>query len=686
TDLRAEYDPSLYCMDASPHGGAVCSAQIGKAFSLIVSKFFRGTGNWSICHQNAGLVVHAGYDLKGPDCRQVDVLDGSIRRELVALALRRVVREWHAGVPCVSFGTLRRPRVRSRAEPAGFQPDDSFTRMHNSMARRVAFVFCIAVQFGQFISVEQPAGTSLYHLHCYRVLVTLGCVVSTFCFCSFGSPCLKRSRWLRNKPWLCRLECSCACGRDRRFEVRGTFTAERLAEFAALAKPSVEAVYGLCPKLGQSVAEFSGAYPLRLAASMASGSLAASRGHTERMPLSARIRAARWLGLDSTHLPPVHEPGLPTFPEREWFEDPEWISEICLLDSRVTIGAAAKGRSSSYASDNVADGPSRGSAVPSPSRSKPRWLEKLLLGDPGDFDKVVLAARIKKIPARWLRFLLLLGGDIERNPGPAPPRRRGPLDLAAGFAPSTAKKMAVFESSVTTATALRAFGLHLYENGFPRYLYVYAITAVQDKYPAHRNFLTEAWQVDKKWQRTDWKLWAGLVMIGFLAMLHPAELVALTRKDLVFPADTLGHTTSLFVHLRNPKTSRFARRQHGRIDDPCAIRFLESLYAGLGLEQKLCPASLHSFRRQWDAVLSRLGIPCRAAQQGATSGVLRGSGATRFYICTENIPLLAWRGRWARTKTLEYYLQEVAAQVLFLGLSEATRSRIRVLDKASDAL
>ena len=453
--------------------------------------------------------------------------------------------------------------------------------MHNSMARLVAVVFCIAIQLGQFISVEQPAGTSLYHLHCYRALVTLACVVSAFCFCSFGSPCLKRPRWLHNKPWLCRLECPCTCGRGRHFEVRGTFTPERLAEFTALAKPSVEAVYGLCPKLGQSVAEFSGAYPLRLAASLASGSLAASRGHTERMPLSARIRTARWLGLDSTHLPPAHEAGLQTFPEREWLEDPEWISEICrslhfrelfrysfkkpghinvnesrvykswvkslarkgsrlravgLFDSRVTIGAAAKGRSSSYAisrvlqgslgyvlgsglctsllhcysGDNVADGPSRGSAAPLPSRSKPRWLEKLLLGDPGDFDKVVLAARIKKIPARWL---LLLGGDIERNPGPAPPRRRGPLDLAAGFAPSAAKKM---------------------QNGFPRYLYVYAITAVQDKYPAHRNFLIEAWQVDKKWQRAepgscrpvlpvaavrarialallwDWKFWGGL--------------------------------------------------------------------------------------------------------------------------------------------------------------------------------
>ena len=426
-----------------------------------------------------------------------------------------------------------------------------------------------------------------------------------------------------------------------------------------------------------------------------------------------------------------------------------------MLDSRVTIGAAAKGRSSSYASsrvlqgcsgyvlgsslytsllhcysgDNVADNPSRGSAVAPPSREPSAWLPSLLAGDTRAFDKVVLSARIKKIPARWLRFLLLLGGDIERNPGlelrsvevhlisrqvsrPVLPKKMQ-KSFAAFLAWLTAtlscSPEAVFASSASTATALRAFGLHLYENGFPRYLFVYAITAVQDKFPAHRNFLTEAWQVDKKWRAEPgscrpvlpvaavraaialallwgWKLWAGLVMIGFLAMLHPAELVALQRRDLVFPSDTLGHTSSLFVHLKNPKTSRFARRQHGRIDDGSVIAFLQNLFGSLALDEKLYPASLHSFRRQWDAVLTKLSLPCRAAQHGATPGVLRGSGATHFYICTENIPLLAWRGRWARTKTLEYYLQEVAAQVPFLGLPESTRARIKVLDTASDAL
>ena len=84
--------------------------------------------------------------------------------------------------------------------------------------------------------------------------------------------------------------------------------------------------------------------------------------------------------------------------------------------------------------------------------------------------------------------------------------------------------------------------------------------------------------------------------------------------------------------------------------------------------------------------MHHLGLPHRAADRGATPGVLRGSGATHFYISTENIPLLAWRGRWARTKTLEFYLQEVAAQVLLTEISPAARSRIKSLDDAADSL
>ena len=57
------------------------------------------------------------------------------------------------------------------------------------------------------------------------------------------------------------------------------------------------------------------------------------------------------------------------------------------------------------------------------------------------------------------------------------------------------------------------------------------------------------------------------------------------------------------------------------------------------------------------------------SDRGATPGVLRGSGATFLYTLTENVQWIAWRGRWARTRTLEFYLQEVAAQLLLHQLS-----------------
>ena len=338
---------------------------------------------------------------------------------------------------------------------------------------------------------------------------------------------------------------------------------------------------------------------------------------------------------------------------------------------------------------------------------------------------------MKKLPARWLRFLFLLGGDIERNPGPAPRREpRGELNLEVGFVQSTVHKMrkaksaleawirdelrvepeSVFADNRATELALRGFGLHLFSSGLPRYLLVYSITAIQNEFPSFRNRLTGAWQIDKKWQLVEpgqcrsvlpaaavracltlaalwgWKVWLGLVILGFLAMLHPSEMLGLRRRDLVFPGDGFGHVKALFVHLKDPRTARFARRQHGRVDDEFAIEIIRNIFGGFARDSPLYPASAHSFRRQWDAVMGRLGIPHRAASRGATPGVLRGSGATHLYQQTENLQMIAWRGRWAKLRTLEHYLQEVAAQMMLSELSAADRGRIATFDASCESV
>ena len=525
---------------------------------------------------------------------------------------------------------------------------------------------------------------------------------------------------------------------------------------------------------------------------MASGSRLAKDGLCARLPLSAQHETLRTLALGG--LGPLPALSSVAAPLRDFHDDPEWISELArclpfkeilryrfrkrghinvqetrtyktwlkwcatrfhrsrllgLIDSRVLLGASAKGRSSSPAlcrilqstlpytlgsglypgglhvrsEDNRADGPSRNLVVEPPSLAEPLWLSQLKNGSTYEFDVAVAASQVPKLAARWLRLLLLLGGDIEPHPGPGSRVPRGALDLQAGFATSTKHKMtkcldgfvrwldsefgvplsAVLSDAEACALSLRAYGLHLYETGLPRYLFVYAITAVADLKPAFRSLLTPAWQIDKKWQAVEpgecrpvisvpivqaavavalcwgWGDWASVTLIGFLCMLHPSEMVPLLRSDLVLPSDAMSRDMVAYVHVRNPKTARFARRQHSRLEDLLVLEFLTARYSHLPFSAHLFRGSLHTYRRQWDAIMNHLGVPCRQADRGATPGVLRGSGATFLYLETEDLGLVAWRGRWSKVKTLEFYLQEVAAQLLLQQLPGWARARIDIL-------
>lgn len=860
SDLRVSYSKFMYCTDASPTGGAVVKSEIGAAatqelwrhteqkgfytrlqspISQILSEhgiepesmhqfrdplhdtditsipralgegfvydcieLFRGTGNWSASHEKLGLKVHDGIDVDGRRLRVSDITSSSCYHELGALAMRGVIRDWHAGVPCPSFGTLRRPQVRSKTCPFGFDPSDSYTAYHNKMAQRTAIILILALKAGSFISVEQPGNSRLFLLDVYQTLVRLGCVITHFSFCSFGSGFHKPSKWLHNKPWVVPLGCSCCCPyKGNHFVIQGTFTRASIAEFQKRCRPSIIDVYGYIPKPGDRVSEYSAAYPLRLVQAFALGSKAAATQPPGTIPAEVVRKTCIELGIDYNTCVPSVSPE-PSYSARQWFEDPEWIDELCqslqfrevfrfsfkkaghinvnetrtykswikhmakserdsrfigLLDSRVTLGAAAKGRSSSYAiskvlqgtlpyilggnlypgglhcysASNRADAPSRNHPVEPPTKESPEWFESLKRGCYRPFDAVVASSRVSRVPGRWIRFILLiLAGDVEENPGPPHKdktfRPRGPMDLSVGFAPSTSDRMAsclsafqhwvedhcqiswpcLISNPEGIAWALRAYGVHCFEGGLPRYLFVYAITAMQDRHPQCRSFLSLAWQIDRKWQVHEpgrcravlpgiavraavavaslwgWHRWVGVVLLGFAAMLHPGELVSLTRKDLVFPRDLAFDMPCLYVHLQNPKTSRFARRQHGRVDDLPLIRVLERIFSELPLDCRLFDGSINLFRKQWNATMRRLGIPCSQQGHGATPGSLRGSGATYLYGRAEDIPWIAWRGRWARVKTLEYYLQEVSAQLLLFELTPQSRSNIETFGKA----
>ena len=618
----------------------------------------------------------------------------------------------------------------------------------------------------------------MFLLDAFQTLRELGCVISKFCFCSYGSAFQKASKWIHNKPWYRQLEGKCSCKyKGQHFKVEGTFTRASIVLFEQRCQPSSMAVFGKAPKVGEAVSSFSAGIPLPLCQAMAVGSKDAHR---------AAEKGERWTirsELQSNDC---------DLSLRAWHDDPEWVKDVreslhftelfryrfkrsgqinwlecrvykswlkhCskshpdsrlvgILDSRVTMGAAAKGCSSSPALSRIlrsslsyvfgsglypgalhcrsawnrADGPSRDGEAHPPSRPKPSWLEELERGRPRLFDCMVESARWTRPVGRWYRLLLLLAGDIEENPGPESKSSytpRGELNLLGGFAQATALRMqkylAAFEKWCvqyprlslvqvleTAEAANLALGLHLFRQGAPRYWLVYAIRAVQELRPEFRFALSGAWQVDKKWQIEEpgacravlsapmlrailalSLLWgytfAGIVALGFGGMLHPNEFLLLTRKDLVFPVDAFLEFKALYIYVKNPKTSRFARAT-------CASRrqvhsVFELVHFGhLSLDQRLYPASIAVFRRQWNSLLDRLDVPRRQSERGATPGVLRGSGATYEYLQCGSSAQIQWKGRWSQLKTLEHYIQEVAAQLFMHNLTPKARSQIQFL-------
>ena len=247
-DLRVAFHDRLFSLDASPYGGAIVSAEtteslvselwrhseqrgyhtnlLGPAGAILAEhgidaadqpelispithshephnhkipasltegvlydcvELFRGSGVWSAAHHLHGLCVHEGYEQNQNRLFFRDLADRATFQEVISLALRRVVREWHAGPPCLTFGTLRRPRLRNVSHAAGFDLHDPLTAAHNVLAMRTATLGLIVIATGAYFSCEQPGSSVMFRMHLFRVLVQRGCVVTRMAFCNFGS-------------------------------------------------------------------------------------------------------------------------------------------------------------------------------------------------------------------------------------------------------------------------------------------------------------------------------------------------------------------------------------------------------------------------------------------------------------------------------------------------------------------
>ena len=153
------------------------------------------------------------------------------------------------------------------------------------------------------------------------------------------------------------------------------------------------------------------------------------------------------------------------------------------------------------------------------------------------------------------------------------------------------------------------------------------------------------------------------------------------RGHLVLPQDLLedpGPNSRAFLAIDAPKTRRRgAPLQYISASGEAELQLFDAVWGKAPSHAKLFPGGARAFRKGWDLVLGRLGIP---SSFRLTPGGIRGGGAVdEFTHGSCSIQDLLWRMRIKNQTTLEHYLQEVVARQIVTALPEGARHRVKQL-------
>ena len=292
-------------------------------------------------------------------------------------------------------------------------------------------------------------------------------------------------------------------------------------------------------------------------------------------------------------------------------------------------------------------------------------------------------------------------------------RRRKALDVFAAWlldSRRTPLEEALEGSAEAMARALAAFGQQLYNTGGAVASVTYAILAVVDRRREWRHRMQLPWDVVRFWQDLmplyshrpfplplvlafaaqaavwQWLDVVILLLVGFAAMLRPAELFALKVRNILFSEDLGVAGLFFFVVVESPKARRKgARMQHVRVDDPFIYWILRSVCKHLAPAQKLFAGTNRKANQLFAALAQQLGVSTRDGT-GLTWASLRGGGATNMYLAGRPREQIQWAGRWRSALTLDTYIQEVAAMSLMTELHPDSRALVDYLAGNSHSL
>ena len=387
TDIGAKYHDRVFATDASPKKGAVCSAPISPQMSEILWKASKSKGSYSrlmspseeLLHRlgireetemeanNPWENEHPGRPLAyrfdfievyagaakitqamvslgvptGPPIEISESMEYDLRMPHVLLWLsylvsNRLVLSIVVEPPCTTFSIIRRPALRSKVSPLGFQPLEEKTQTGNILSSRASQLVYIAGENKVAGLLETPYSSLLKHTPAFK---------SAACrpyskqvrvdSCRFGSPHLKSFRMLcvHFKPDNIDKQCVCKCCH---LQVQGQYT-----------KASATYTDGLARAIALDMQAFIQQKRLNLLVEEMPSSKGLESVLVNDIALSSDWKVeTSWTFRGSSHINILEEASLLRLAQRlVKLKYPTRFAS--LVDSNVVRGATSKGRSSS---------------------------------------------------------------------------------------------------------------------------------------------------------------------------------------------------------------------------------------------------------------------------------------------------------------------------------------------------
>eukprot|EP00435_Cladocopium_sp_Y103_P017362 s4386_g4.t1 len=252
---------------------------------------------------------------------------------------------------------------------------------------------------------------------------------------------------------------------------------------------------------------------------------------------------------------------------------------------------------------------------------------------------------------------------------------------------------------------LVSYGKELYKSGKAYGIFAETINSVGAARPILKKQLTLAWDLAFSWIAGEpyghhpampasvllgllsiallwgWLTEAAILGMTWAGILRIGEALQACRRDLVLPRDAAPGTYYALLKIHEPKTrGRHAKHQAARIDPSDIVLLLELAFAKKSADEKLWPFSASTLRKRLGDLMHALKLPTGAADRSKQFDLssLRPGGASWLLNTCEDSELVRRRGRWATTRTMEIYLQEVLYVTYVEQLPKEAKETIEV--------